>query len=852
MEKLFLSILNLSVTAGWIVLGVIILRFFLKKAPKWISCLLWGIVGIRLIMPFSFKSFLSLIPSAETFPQELVTTQNSYYHTIDSGINAVDKAITPIIRDTSPSAIVSYISIFSVVWLIGIAVMQIYSLAAYLLLKRQVRQSVPYSDNIRISGKINSPFILGFIRPKIYLPNGIPDNEKDYIIAHEKAHLKRLDHLIKPFAFTLLSVYWFNPLLWLGYLLLCRDIELACDQKVIKGMKKTERQEYSVVLLQNSIKRPIISACPLAFGEVGVKKRIKGIMNYKKPAFWIIISAIVISLVASVCLLTAPPNALNYDYKIIDGYTEHPKIDVKITDLRLISDEPYINIKIINNTDKEIVYGDEFHLYLKRAIGRKDCCNGNHIWNSIAHSFEGKAGERKINLTTYDTEKLGKYQLEFPFTVGNDYKTKYMATVEFERISQKPLNGTYEADSIIYDNPILSYNKTSVVDLPLYEFVSNSFFTINKYALNSSVTGHIGDLTSIKLTSKNFDKLFLGTDQGFTEYSPRTLRKNNESAWEIKNTAENTSENMVESFFILLRQSDSSLYICHGTGEGKDKSIHFAVKLKEYEEIEISPDDHSTTLASVNLTDDLKQKFYKQSVSSKYSYSSSMNPINIIKIDSQKELKKFKKDFYPLLSSKAYLEGEQDFLSAISECDEEFFETNSLLLTYIFSGSIDYRYESSGIYCDRNQFKINFVMTSPPSGDTAVADWIAVTKIKKKIIQNCEIFDAEIVFSEIYTSYEYVSENGDKATLVLGKDKTFTFSFSQFSSYIAIGSYKNDGDKIILYDKDKKENVYRFKNVNGKFIFLADESAVLPKYRYNAESKSVSPVPDRAKFVMKP
>lgn len=310
MEALFLKILNMSITAGWIVLAVILLRLLLRKAPKWTICLLWALVGVRLVLPFSIESVLSLIPSKETIPPEIITSPAP---TIHSGIEYFNNTINPIISDTlapdpvqGTTPVVTIVGVATLVWVIGILIMLIYSAVSYLRIRRRVKVSIETEKGIFICDSINTPFILGLIKPKIYLPSTISEEDTQYVLAHEKAHLKRHDHLIKPLGFLLLSVYWFNPLLWLGYILLCRDIELACDERVIRNSSIENKKSYSTTLLSCSIQRRMISACPLAFGEVGVKQRIKNILNYKKPTFWIICVALIISIVASVCLLTNP------------------------------------------------------------------------------------------------------------------------------------------------------------------------------------------------------------------------------------------------------------------------------------------------------------------------------------------------------------------------------------------------------------------------------------------------------------------------------------------------------------------------------------------------------------------
>lgn len=311
MNNVFLQIANISITAGWIVIAVILLRLLFKKAPKWVNCLLWGIVGLRLVFPLSIESALSLIPSVNTISAP--TSYNPSSASIETGFSTVDTTMNGYIGDhfiegitVSANAFSNITTVLSYIWIAGVIIMLIYAGISYIRLKNKMRTSTPLRDNIRQSENVASPFILGIIKPKIYLPYSIDNDEAECIIAHEKTHLKRFDHIIKPLAFIILSVYWFNPLMWVAYILLCRDIELACDEKVINSMAAEERQSYSLALLQNSVNRRSVSACPLAFGEVGVKQRIKSVMSYKKPTLWIIIIAVILCVIASVCFLTDP------------------------------------------------------------------------------------------------------------------------------------------------------------------------------------------------------------------------------------------------------------------------------------------------------------------------------------------------------------------------------------------------------------------------------------------------------------------------------------------------------------------------------------------------------------------
>ncbi len=310
METLFLKLLNMSITAAWLTLAVILLRLILRKAPKWISALLWGLVGLRLICPFSIESMFSLIPSKETVPQNITVAPTPEIHT---GIGVLNSAVNPILAQTSAPAPAESVNpmqtvlfIASAVWLAGLCLMLLYALFSYIRVRLQVREAVRGEGNIYLCDRVASPFILGLFRPKIYLPSYLSEEDTVFVLAHERAHLRRLDHIWKPLGFLLLSLYWFNPVLWAAYILLCRDIELACDEKVLRALGTDVKKPYSEALINCAVSRKSIAVCPLAFGEVGVKTRIKGILNYKKPAFWIILLAVIASIVAAVCFLTDP------------------------------------------------------------------------------------------------------------------------------------------------------------------------------------------------------------------------------------------------------------------------------------------------------------------------------------------------------------------------------------------------------------------------------------------------------------------------------------------------------------------------------------------------------------------
>ena len=334
LKTAFLKLANMSISASWLVLAILVLRLVLKKAPRWVNVLLWGMVAVRLICPFSIESALSLIPSTQTIPMNIEMAAKP---AIDSGVEVVNSMVNPIIAGSfTPNPAASaiplqiWIPLAAVIWFFGMVLMFLYTAISYWRLNRRIDTAVLYRDNIFQSESVTSPFVLGIIKPKIYLPFHMNEQDLQHVVAHEQAHIRRKDHWWKPLGFLLLTIHWFNPLMWLAYVLLCRDIELACDEKVIQELGNKQRADYTQALVACSVNRRMIAACPLAFGEVGVKERVKSVMNYKKPAFWIIILSVVACVGVAVCFLTNPKH---------DSYTLRIVVPAGSTEQVVYSDE---------------------------------------------------------------------------------------------------------------------------------------------------------------------------------------------------------------------------------------------------------------------------------------------------------------------------------------------------------------------------------------------------------------------------------------------------------------------------------------------------------------------------------
>lgn len=305
MANVFLSWLDMSIAASFLIVAVIVLRLALKKAPKNVNCILWVLVGIRLVCPIAVESPLSLIPSAQPVQQILAVDEAK----LSAGGVPAQSIVLHHDRAEVSAPWGNAPFYFAIAWIAGMAVMMIYALGSYYSIKKKVDESVLFADCVYLCDRINSPFLLGITRPRIFLPSDIREGQISYVVAHERAHLARRDHWWKALGFLILSAHWFNPLVWVSYMLFCKDIELACDEKVISDFGIAQKKAYSTTLLECSIANHRFSAHPLAFGEVSVKERVKVIMSYKKPAYWTILIAVLACAVMTLCFLTNPQPA---------------------------------------------------------------------------------------------------------------------------------------------------------------------------------------------------------------------------------------------------------------------------------------------------------------------------------------------------------------------------------------------------------------------------------------------------------------------------------------------------------------------------------------------------------------
>lgn len=315
MDNIFTTLLTLSWQAGVIALAVALVRLPLRRAPRWAVCALWALVALRLLLPVTLESPVSL--QAEEAPPIRA------YHAIQQ--RETDDADTPVMsapKDTPAVSIVpgevqtathvsggepvSLTRMLPWIWLTGVGCMLLYMALSCLRMWAKVRKAPHLYSNVYRCGDFGTPFVLGLFSPRIYLPNGLPEDDLPQVLAHERCHIRRGDHIVKPLAFLLLAFHWFNPALWLAYILLGRDMERACDELALKNADAAGRAAYTRALVSCAARPRTAAVCPLAFGEIAVKERVKSVLHYKKPALWAAVLLVIAAAVIAVCLLTKP------------------------------------------------------------------------------------------------------------------------------------------------------------------------------------------------------------------------------------------------------------------------------------------------------------------------------------------------------------------------------------------------------------------------------------------------------------------------------------------------------------------------------------------------------------------
>ena len=609
MDKIFLKVLNMSISASWLVLVVLALRLLLKKAPRWIHVALWALVAVRLICPVSIESAFSLIPSTQTVPEEIIYTEP-----VQQSQNATLKIVEPrtnvdsvdVELDTTVGVAQTRHFQWTLLWPAGMAAMVLYAAASYLRVKKKVSACVYLDNGVCICDYIDTPFILGIVRPRIYLPSSMEPGSAAHVLAHERAHIARKDHWWKPLGYGLLTVYWFNPVLWLAYVVLCRDIELACDERVIRDMQMPEKKAYSEALLNCSVNRRTIAACPLAFGEVGVKERVKTVLNYKKPAFWIVLTAVTALIVTAVCFLTDPVERFDqkaadcleeYAYEQVSGRMDRES--VSCIDARggygLVycqGEGPTLNLyqyekngsqtevltscsgeytvsggMSLNHTEsggKHIYFGTISEYHYNPAVDMKTWINWDYLSMTDANgkSYEQDMTGKEGFLFILDAPMADFQAVDGLGTVCIDYE-KYLEQgysmaecwLLSPTASESPFGKYYRVTGPQYNDAVRSSYLNVNTDHLFLLTEGKSLLSMDSAEQNELYS--IARFTESQMTQENFDALFLNDPNMGT-----SLRENNFRVWEYQE--QRVSNQNYHDFCYLLQQRDGTLYIVLG------------------------------------------------------------------------------------------------------------------------------------------------------------------------------------------------------------------------------------------------------------------------------------------------
>lgn len=596
MDDVFLKLVNLSISASWLILAVLVLRVVLKKAPKWVMPLLWGVVALRLVCLFSIESALSLIPSAETIPSEIVTeTREPVLYeqaTLDIVTNPTLPSAAEVPVGVSRQQAQVDFNIYSVLWLAGMAALLVHALVSAGKLKRKLATAILLRDNIYESEFVDSPFVFGVVKPNIYLPMHMDEGTAAYVIAHERAHLARRDHWWKVLGYLVLALHWFNPLVWVAYILFCRDIELACDEKVVKGLNGAARADYSQALLSCAAPGRAVAACPLAFGEGNIKTRVKSALHYKKPAFWVAAAAVLAVVIVAVCFLTNPRSergSLVWAQKLnaadVASIELYVPAEGKARQYKKLDTEEMAQaVELINSSRGTYIEKPET-VYA-----------GLPVWflltmdDGTVHAVGSVVGHYLIiDGDTFDADVENQAEWENYVLKGDSASPIDMA----DRLSYAlygMTTGVYTLGEAVFEDSVweTSYEETFANTKSTPElWLSSALGTDMTGILYGTVTAARGysyrfsEWEEIDLTVSNFDWLFRsGSGEDWDGTSAARLRRENAHAWRGTRTGEdvNATVPMAEirrqdeltamDQWLLLQQKDGSLYLVMGYRSG--------------------------------------------------------------------------------------------------------------------------------------------------------------------------------------------------------------------------------------------------------------------------------------------
>ncbi len=841
MSELFIKILNMSISAGWLVLVVLLLRLILKKAPKWVNVLLWALVGVRLVFPFSPESVLSLVPSAETVSPEIMLDPSP---TIHSGIPYLNSTINPVISETfapNPAASANplqiWIPVLSVIWLTGIIVLLLYTLFSYIRLRRRVNTAILLRNNIFQSAAVDSPFVLGLIKPKIYLPFQL-SGDAEHVISHEQAHIRRRDHWWKPLGFLLLAIYWFNPLMWVAYILLCRDIELACDEKVIKELGAEQRADYSQALLQCSINRRTIAACPLAFGEVSVKSRVKSVLNYKKPTFWIIVMALIACAVVAVCFLTNPETPRTF-----------PKSGSNISDLdpqQIISE--IIRIDDLDESTSLYTNEDGFQLHLTADFDWRDhevvrffYSEDQRVYSSQLHFSVGGENyfltertdwmQREPYYSLQHYLEAVKYLPQAEISALSPNMDQYIvqlraegAPEDYDRVITYTSDGAQQIDGWFIHlelQPMIQVDDSSYHGKG--EDVIHVFYGQEKrpLTLNDVITlSEKGeDLTWADFEHFNYIETGSGLyirvyeiDEMFSLMIGGTFP--DEDAWYMYLTANDGEDHRID-----IREGGVSDYIAY---HAQNPVV-----------INSTNNWHS---CPVGYHEDTFTEMIKHGSISEKSIMSSRQYFPVVRIDSKHELDRFISDMEPYINFDRSYPDTLSFRTMANYYSEDFFRGSSLLLIYTSEGSTTNRIGLEYIQRKNDTIYFGLMRSEMMESDDAMEGWLTCVEVLTRHLDGVEHHEAylnsthypekQIPSGDLIGTYVFhgAEKEALKPTIRLYDSGEFTFLFSVFSSYFGHGTYEIDGARLTLNTKDEKFT-YVFDMVKDSLVFDAGPSS---------------------------
>ncbi len=800
MSQVFLQVVNMGISASWLILAVLLLRFVTGKGPKWIRVLLWGLVALRLLLPFSPESVLSLIPSSQTISPEIMLDPSPAIH---SGLPYLNTVVNPVLAESfapSPGASINplqiWIPLFALLWIIGLAAMLLYALISYLRLSRSVRTGVLLRENIYQSEAISSPFVLGIIKPKIYLPFCLETQAIEAIIAHEAAHIHRWDHWWKPLGFVLLSLHWMNPLMWLSYLLLCRDIELACDEKVIKSLDTAQRADYSQALLSCSIRQRMISACPLAFGETGVKGRIRSVLSYKKPALWLVVLALVLCSVAGVCFLTDPISPPGY---------------IKLVERNDAMNQFHYQLKPDPNLHGQL-YAEQ---WVDGVCERTGPLPLSQFQEQLVLTVASTREEGTSLFFQGDGENFSYPTITFPDPQGHSLISWGTAFPELNESLPIAAGESHILMAMVFDEGagIRVFDCETLKSEP--ERLEKNCWVLVRASFSSPQVS-MGRQDVIDLSQKG-EKL---SWEDFSAYNyvetPSAFQERQYPIDEHFTLLVGGNAGKDRPNYILLRANDE-------TEETLDlRQGNAAEFISQHENnVPVWPCTTQVQCSPVGL--DPQQK----------AVGTIALELSTVQCDSLQDLEAYRKKMAPSLDFDRSYPDCPSLNEAFSRYDAEFFRENTLFLLYREEEKPSHRHALEYCRVSEGVLSIGLQVIAPDSGEERPEGWLLSLAIPRAQVMNVTAIDARVcatVYPDRGTAnakptHHYVFEESEeilKPSLTLFDNGMYSFTFSAISSYLGMGNYEIEDGRLTLYADEKP--VYYFDILGNDLSFDAKSS----------------------------